>query len=690
MQTLDFYINGNLVGQPLNWQQLEIELSFEGNSPDAVLSTAKLQWVGQEAFIINQWMQQGLTGGPGSIFIGIPLVIKLCATQDIVFSGIIDLTDPEAQWSCDKVQCRIVNYQIDLFNDLVDSITWAYLAATPSNGGPPVGPWTINPNTDFVAVRYQRNDVPDAASLMQDALMCYSIYTQIQAIVTACSNIVGAITASVSLAIGWVIATIIFEALLIVLLILLILAEFNAILHTLIPPVRHKLCMYVTDLFEKCCAYFNFGFKSSILTSAPFENLIQMDVKQAWPTNLTTMQALLPGTSANQNQLQYDDVDNYSSTGMAYGYPDGTPGDFIRRMEDVFNAKAKIIINSSGNPEMHFERWDYQYDIAQYTAPNINSQAPFAANVPLSKYNPFTTNAADVPANYMVDWQIDTQDVNTLNNYQGTSVYCTTTVNNLQTNQDSKLVNLVEKNLSFAMASRKNQLTLPERVITDFMNAIVSIPNAVISAVNSIISVLNDLPGVNITPIQTLSFTAFNNSIGCMLLSSDMTGVSKLFLGVPNGSYNGFNVVDIDQNNRGANESSNIDGLQSGSSSASQLPNLAAYSLMQYFHYSSLPLTVTPPYYSFVSANYTAPNTPIYNQWIIFDNQKIPLCCTDYELIKNNNYINLYDGQIARVNSLKYNPFEASGKIDYMVRSQYASDLTASFVIDGVTTINTL
>jgi len=702
---IDFYINGNLVQQPINWQELQIELSFENDSPDAVINTAKLVWVGQEASIINAWFQGGMlsAGNTGGIFSGLPLQIKICPTQEVIFDGIIDLTDPETFWSCDKVQVKIVNYQIDLFNGLVDSVSYAYLATSFANGGPSSGPYggawisptllsspnsfqniaTLNAqcgNQCYIPILYQRNDIPDDASIMQAALMAYNIYNQIKSIVSYAANIITTAAAGASDILGALeaAAAILLEVAMIAINVALILAEFNAILYQLVQPVRHKLGMYVQTLLEQACAYFGFGFSSTILGTSlpangrtapagsiqpltPFNNLVIMPRKGAWPINTTALSALWPGSAQTQDVQEYDDVANFQNGGYAYGYPDMTPGDLIRALEDVFCARAKIIIDPlSGLPVMHFERWDYQYQLASYTMPNINSQAPFLANEPLSKYNPFGTNAADVPANYEVAWQTDTSDANTLNDYRGTTAYCTTTVNGSLGGNISMLRNLVQKNLAFAQAKPKLDHTSIENFALDIIQIVTGGPGSTLS---QILTLLGNFTGVNL--LDPWPF-------GVMQLSSDVTGVPKLFMAtIPTVGLTPS--VSVYDNNKGSQTAQG----------ASITACMSATSLMKYFHFSQLPAYQAPDQNHAFLAPFT-PNQLATNQWLVFQNQTIPMCCAEYNLVKNNNYIYTFDNQIARVDSLKWNPYKGTATIDYRIRTAYCNNLVPAFYTDGL------
>lgn len=704
MQSFLFYIGNPLqqVPEPDNWQALELELSFENNSPDAVLNSTKLIWKASNAELMNAWVSGGLSGDVG-IFEGIPLVIKMCDTQEIVFDGIIDLTDVETKFTCDIVQCRIRDKRMDMVSQLMDSVSFAYLSTPTTSGGPTtqiINPAPIQNGGDYVVIPYQLNNVPDYIQLITLCIVIFTIQDKIESAINVINGLVDGTTLAFStLGYGGAILgmlEIVFYVIYLIALVLIMYELLKAAFQCIVSPVFSKFGMYAKTLMEKACSYFNLQFSSTILQQAPFDRLVIMPQKSSWANNDSFISTLFGQFVGNvTKRIEYDDFYNWQHNGSssgnfkdlaAYGYYDGTCGDFIRAMEEVFNAKAKIIMNSNGQPVLHFERWDFQYNLATYTLPNISDQTPFNSNGLFNNsgysQSAFGTNAHELPANYMVRYSVDTNDFNTLGVYEGTSCYCTTRPNTMIAVQNVLLQNLVERNLGFSQALRKDQQTMAEQMLGPIWSAGAGMFNAIGFIVNGVISIYNALANLfNFTPLSYVQLMPLNPpfaAVGHMLMSNHVTGVPKMFIATTNDGtgqsytnyfdYAGRNMtgVLIDPNNRDI---------------------IGAKVLMKNFHFSSLPLTIVPP----APYNQPYPAGAVYfNQYLNFNNQQAPLCCEDYSVIKNNNIISTVDGKQGRMYSTKWNPHKGLGNLDYGIRFQYTNNLKTSFVIDGKETVDVL
>lgn len=676
---------------PDNWQALMVELSFENGSPMGVLNATKLIWKGESAHYMNEWIATGLQGGVG-IMEGIPLVIKICKTQEIVFNGIIDLSDSETKITCDIIEAKIRDKRMDMFTANFERISYYFLTTLPVGAAGRIDPRPQYLGGDYVVIPYQKNNVPDGLAFFTTGLAIFNIARETYAIANQLLGLVqGGIAASAVVGVGAVILAVfqvIYYTIYFALMALVIFALMRAAFNYLVSPVMTKFGMTAATLMKKACDYFNLGFSSSLTFLLDRE--IIMPAKQAWINNQSFTRTLfnnLIGGSQQSNRMEYDDLTNHLNGGMAYGYWDGTPADFFRAIGDKYNAKAKIILNNAGNPVLHFERWDYIYNLANYTLTNISDQVPFNSkgifNTTGFSQSAAATNASELPANYMVRYAMDDQDSNTYNYYDGTMCYCTTTPNVVNDTSHVVLQNLVEKNLIFSQAFRKDKLTAEEEALIPLWQAAAAIVNLIIGATNGIDTVINSvLSLISVPPLPTLangglqympSMPAFANT-GHLLLTNDHTSVPKIFIAGPNQSYNNyfdfqshtFTGVTVDVNNKDL---------------------IGAKALMKNFHFSNLPLTVVPP------APYNQPyvaGASYHNQWILYRGQKIPLCCEEYDLIKNNNIIKNFQGQFARVDSLKWTLFKSMADIDYRVNFKYTNNLKTTFTIDGATIVNSL
>lgn len=680
MQQIDFYMGLPLVlvPPPDNWQDFTEELSFENGSPEPVINQTKLVWKLQNAAFMNDWYNSGNTGGPG-ITEGIPFVIKVCSTGEVAFAGIIDLTDDETKFSCDIVTAKIRDRRMDMITQLFDSITYAYLGTPISQGGGGIiNQIPISQGGDYVVIPYQINSVPDYVQFFSMGLSIYNVASKLHEITDTLTELITGTSIDFStgqiggaiLGILQIIGMILYLIAMVIIIIDMLVAAF----HYLVSPVFTKLGMYANTLISKACQYFSLSFQSTILQTSPFNRLVVMPAKPQWATNQTFTRELynqFMSWNGVQNRMEYDDLYNLQHGGMAFGYWDGTPGDFLRALSDVFDAKSKIIFNQYGIPVLHFERWDYEYNLSALTLPNISEDAPFK--------QPFRTNASELYANYMLRFNSDSSDENTLHYYEGKSCYAQTSQISFYdpSRRNVVLKNLMEKNLMFSHAFRKDKLTACEKVLdvlwiiaATIVNSLISLVNAVISLINWVINLFcHHCPGIPSIPLMPSQPQWA--STGHMLMSNHITSSPKIFLAGPavTNNWYGYTGVEVDINNRSETQIS-----------------LHARMLMKYYHFSSLPISKAPgPPYTLQQAG-----SDYFNQWIVYKNQKIPLCCTDFKTLENNNYITTFDGQKGRALSVKWNIFAGTAKIDFNVRHQYTKNLKVLYVIDGVTTVQTL
>lgn len=664
---MDFYLDGNLVPAPENWKTLMLELSFENTNPLDVLNTNQLVWKGSNAKILNTWFSQS------KIFQGVPLVIKICSTGEVAFNGIVDLTDPSTLWNCDIVKVKIRDRRMDMVTQLFDSIGFDYLSSLPAGSPGKITPKPISAGGDYVVVPYQIDHLPDYIQVFTLGLTIYNIAEKIKDVVhklvshitaLVSSPGIGAFVLNMLLILGYLLYLI---AMILVLIQLLIAAVDN-----IISPVYTKLGMYVTTLIQKACDYFGIGFSSSWLSIGPFNKMFLLPAKPSWPVNNTFTVNLFNsflGGSGSHNRRQYDDTYNLTQGGMAYGYADGTIGDLMRALSVTFNLKGRVINDAQGNPVLHLERWDYVNRVANYTMPNISQDAPFK--------QPFATNASEIASNYEVVWARDSEDANTYDNYQGTRCMVNTRVTNYADVQQLTLKNLVSKNIPFSHVTRKDRDTTAEELLAPAWALFSIIANPVINFVNNINQYLTfmhnhgfpNLPAP--PPIPHIPAHPAWSFTGHMLLTSHTTGVPKLGIAgaKTSNTFYGYDGVQISPTNRATNQ-----------------PSLAASMLVKYFHFSNLGLTVNP------GAPYTieAAGTTYFNQYYVYKNQKIPVCCADYSEIKNANIIKTFDGQQARVDSMAWTTFAGTAMANYRIKKQFTNNLSVTYIVDGAQILSSL
>ena len=630
MADLNYFINNVLSPPPNNWQGTEIELAFTNNSPDASIKTTNYEWLGEDAATLFAWYKAGLMGGNG-IFEGVPFRIETCDPKIIVFDGCIDMSSEETTFQCDiiKASCIETN-RIQFLNDRVDGFTFSYLRSIGSFGSGRYA--TTFTNADYIKVPYVISTIPD---WLQVVILMVTFLEMIKLIKDSIEQTVGYIqAAAASYPLVWAMAvysalataSILYSLFLTLLMVNIILLMINEIVQ----PIKFKYAMKVLTLFQKGAAFLDLGFSSTILQGT-YQNACIMPKKSAYILDTQTPDVYLSNIFTGFTTMRkiYSDPNNT----RAYGYYEGTFGQLIREMEDVFNAKVVV-----RNNILYFERWDYWNNNAVFTMPNQSSEAPFC--------DPYGTNAHELTSNYFIKWQQDSTDENTIDQYDGVSCQMTLKPLVYSNPKNILLKGLTEKTLNFALAKRKLTLTTPEKVINNILDHLAA-PYALLGFWDNTFAI-HTLPA--------LPNNVVNNRVGAMLLSCDFTGFQKFFvIEKQPKNWNGVIAYNLDANNTRTDHLGYTD----------------AYYLAKNYHSASWA----------VDTINGATKYP--NQYQTYKDKEVPLCCDDFSTLRENNIINSWDMKKGRVDSIRWNPFTETAKIDFKIKEVFTKNLGQTIVIDG-------
>lgn len=625
MSDLNFYLNNVLAPPPNDWQGLEVECSFENNSPDATVKTTTFEWLGEDAETLNTWIKRGQVGWYG-LFEGTPFKITACSPSVTLFDGCVDYTSQDTTFQCDVVKANVKETQrIQFLNDRAESFSFSYLYNS-------VGSITRG---DFVAVPYVISVIPD---YLQVALLVITFIEMVKLIRDSIETVVGYIQAAIGATIWWLIAIYIALAIAAIayslFLTLLMVNTLKMLINELVQPIKFKYGMRVSTLFEKGCSYLGLGFSSTIL-QGQYRNLVIIPQKKAYYHQVETPDQYINEIfGQTSNRKVYDEAQNPT----AYGYYEGTFAQLIREMCDVFNAKVVI-----RNNILFFERWDFWNNNSVFTMPNQSSESPFD--------DPYGTNANEITSNYLLSFILDSSDTNTYDRYDGTSCQMTLAPVAVSNVKNVLLKGLTDKRLNYALAKRKQELTVVEDVVNYLL--------ASLTPFYQTLGVWDNWFSIHALP--ALPNYVSNNRIGAMLLSSDFTDVQKLLLvedkptlwnTIDNGLVSCFK-VDIDN------------------SRADHLGYTDAFRLMREFHSASWAI------------NTLASPVQYPNQYLTYKDKEVPMCCGDFVSLKNNNIIQTYDNKKGRLDSMRWNPFTETAHVDFRVKQVYTKNLKQSFVIDG-------
>ncbi len=306
----------------------------------------------------------------------------------------------------------------------------------------------------------------------------------------------------------------------------------------------------------------------------------------------------------------------------AYGYYDGTFKQLIVQMQDYFNASCKVIKGT-----LYFERIDYWQKQTSFQLKNLGKPG-FTFNYP----DPHKINASELSANYEILYSLDSQDDNTYNRYVGSQVNITCSPKIVSNQKNVLLHGLTSVNLGFGLAKRKDHLNLIEDIVGLVVKGFNGLVNAILTAINFVTGIFGA------PPIPLLPSNPMGNRLGWMELSSDFIGVQKIFTGMPGAKHQWIL--------KPTNEY-----------------DTAANTLFTTFHFINLPTRG--------------------NQWILYENKTLAVCCKDYLILSNNNYVKTHDNKNAKVTRLLWNWHKEEATIDYRVQQDYTKNLQETIIIDG-------
>lgn len=611
----NFYLNNNLVNPPKNWEELSIDINFDKDrGATQQVTVTDWEFVKENSQTIEKWIDSGLTGGVGALE-GIPLRIELDRNGAIEkpFDGYIDLAQ-SSELSCHQSTVKSVEkHQIDWLNDVADSFTYEYLFRE-------TGEITKN---DFVFVPYVINSVPNYTQSAVCLLSVYVLTKELKDVIEQVKHLTVDLSNPFTTANGVLKAVLLvaYIAIIIISLIKLI----KDMIYYLIQPVKYHAGMYAKTLLEKGAAHLGLNFKSDIFNQAPYDKMFILPEKYYNPLefkNSTILGFLTP----NKNSQE--------------GFYKGTFGDFLREMKKAFN--AKIVIDGT---DLILVRRDINLSTPQFTLPDI--------------YNPFyTLNANEAISNYYIKFQTDLSDKNTIQQYGGTSFQVILQPKVINYKELVLLKHLEQVDINFALAKRKESLTLPEEIFKAYfevfsllLNGIIEVVNGIISIANTAIKLLNKIikalkvVGIKVNwqikPIPKLKYThlgnLIENRIGMLMLETDQFNIPKAMI-LAESSQPKFTK------------------LLTNNSTV-----LSAKSLYNQFHYTN----------SFIPTT----DRPNGNQYIIKRFEKVPFCYDDYVKVKKNNYIFTKEGE-AEIISLKWNTYNQYADLDIRINKLYTNNLT--------------
>ncbi len=614
MLMVNYILDGQDGLSPANHKDFTLDLNFDRNDPDArVSANNKWRWIDKRAAQVTAYRKAGLTGDVG-VFECMPLDIIISdGAESYKVKQMVDLTTAQYNDDNDIETDSIDRGRADWMNAVGDSITFEYLHEKT----------TFLPKTSFISMPYVINSIPDYQSAFIALLSTVFIVNELSrsiADITATISVISSNPFQAADAIRLAIQ-VIYAITLIIALIKLI----KDLIDLLIQPVKYHSCCLVKTQLQAACAYWGLKFQSTIFDDPFWSRLCIMPRKLQNPVS-TTNKKLLGFLTPDKNSQK--------------GFFDGTPGDLIRIVNEMFNAKTIV-----GEGKMIIEREDYTLASASYVIPDL--------------YQPFfSTNANEIKSNYLIEFATDVQDKNTIQEYDGTITQIITTPKKVVNKDCVLLKGLEQRNIQLARAKRKKELNKVEEIVADFLKVVTVTLNAIISPVNSAINVINKigdaieaiskvlkLIGINLSfsipnipsiPTPNLE-KVINDRVGMMIIETDFFSVPRAFV-FKAGTKDRDNKIDPDNDAK-----------------------LNSSYLWANFHF----IRGFP-------ASTTKPNG---NQWLRKRIQSVPFTYQDFKKVLNNNRIFDAQGNVAKIETCKWNVWKQTADIEYRINKLYTKNL---------------
>lgn len=480
MAKIRHYVDGQELGQPRNWQELEITFNWMDNKDEGVINVTQLEFVGNQQKYIRNRLLNGLNGGVG-IFEGIPYKMEVgdVGNPVFIFDGYIDGSAETTFIGEEEIVAAIKKRAgDDWLNDVADSFSFAYLASigeiTPAN---------------YKKVPYVINHVPDNTQMiilqMSLYLMTKELIENTESLAKAAGNVVDAATPVLGVSVGlgagvvtaWdlgnlILVTILFLARVVYIIAIIIAIKklIEELLEQIFPKMRNHLGMTYYDLFEIGCRHLGFTFESKLMSELKNDVYIPHKDKKG-------------GSSG--------ETGHPTNTDPIYNF-----GDLIRVCKLVYNADYKIVDNV-----FKFERRDYWQQNSGLVLPDIFNDQERLLNRSIP-------NTSEFVANYNIHLAYDVQDQNTLDDTTGLTFQAITKPVTVVNKTLVNMKGLTEISIPFALGKRKDEFTDLEKFARD------------------VFKVVDNLTGI--FGGGTNFASKVEGRIGAMLLSSHFLSVGKM------------------------------------------------------------------------------------------------------------------------------------------------------------------
>jgi len=347
-------------------------------------------------------------------------------------------------------------------------------------------------NVDYIIVK---DNLAELALTLAVSLyvMTRELIEQIKTLVTTITNLVDAVSPNigfVSFDLGGILSLVlqvVAQLAFIALMVMAIIKLGEQLFELIFPKIRQLLGVKIKELLKKSCAYFGYGFSSSLLDSV---------------SGLT----LLPKPLKKQSKSFFNFMQNDLNLSFNKGYPTAqdttsTVGSLFDSMLDYFNATLKIV-NNTVYLELE-EYWQEQSSLSVLTALNIQA----------NRDDEYTVNTEEAWKRYYITYQPDISDLHTYDQFEGNDAEYSTECMNVSNADLAFVKGLKQVNIPFALGKRKDQLNWLEERAKDVFQVIDDVVSA-FGGNSTLVSKIEARKGVLMISQQYFSTTKLLYTIG--------------------------------------------------------------------------------------------------------------------------------------------------------------------------------
>jgi len=477
VSNIEFVLNGQPSNNPRAIDEIGIVAEWGELNSEEEISITSLSFVLDEYKQINDWITAN------SRFQGMP--IEASVTDGIntseIFKGYLDL-----RGAIDKGGLEI---QTDIFKlkgnqqiiQRLDGISFDLLK---SEG--------YITDSMYVYTPYIINYIPDGVQVL---LISTTLFMMTKELIEGIKNL------AVNTADGWtglipdvvvglaaevvkpgaiakLVLIIIFEIAYIIAIVAAIILLIKELVNQFFPKLRYHAGIKYVDMWKAISSYLGLDFKSeTIFELEPYKSAVYLPFKDE------------KGTKTRSGGIGHPRAND----------PIYTAGSYRRACERMFNARFKV-----RNGVFEFERRDFWANDSSYILPDVVTNQDEGSNDLMTNAN------IDFKGFHKINFALDFQDQNTLDNFSGTNIVVSTRLNAVLDNDYLLTDDGEEILLPFALGTRKDNLTFVEKLLRGLFRV-----------VDNMTGFFGK--GTNFANI-------INNRIGALSLSSPMMSVPKMLI----------------------------------------------------------------------------------------------------------------------------------------------------------------